>query len=165
MLSSVVLATLVILALLAFRFGGEPERMLALLLLVTDMADNSYHWIFGRSDFVNVEPVHVVLDLITLAGVLWVALRANRFWPLPVCSLQLIVVTGHLSVYSPVPGLNRAYWAISTFPGWLQMLLLLVGITAHARRRGRIGAYPDWRRGLSAFAGKLEFTDPPRSYA
>lgn len=165
MLSTIVPVLLCLLALLAFRFGAAPERMLAVLLFGTDLADTLYHRLFGPSDFVNVDPVHLALDSIVLVGTLWVALRANRFWPLPVCSLQLIVVTGHLSVYTPVPGFNQAYWAISTVPGWLQMVLVLIGIAMHARRRARIGPYRDWRRGLTAFSGKLEFADPVRSYA
>jgi hypothetical protein len=70
-----------------------------------------------------------------------------------------------LSVYSPVAGFNKAYWAISTVPGWLQMAVLLAGILAHARREARIGRYRDWRLGLSAFGGKLQFAELPRSYA
>lgn len=165
MITYVILAVLCGLTLLAYRYGGEPERMVALLLLATDLADDINHWITGPSNWVNVEPVHLVLDSLTLIGAFWVALRANRVWPLPIASLQLIVVTGHVSVYSPLPGYNKAYWAINTIPGWLQMAILLVGIAVHARRTVRVGRYRDWRHGLTAFGGKLQFAEPPRSYA
>lgn len=161
MVGPIVLIILASILLLALRYGGEPERLMAGLLLATDWLDHVQHYFFGPASFVHVDPVHVILDSATLAGALWIALRANRFWPLPVCSLQLILLSGHFAILAPIPGLNQAYWALSTIPGWLQMVIVLIGIVAHARRRKRIGLYRDWRWGLSAFAGKLIFPQRP----
>lgn len=163
MVGPIVLISLTALFLLALKFGGGPERLVAGLLLATDALDHVQHYFFGPTNFIHVDPGHVVLDSITLAGALWVALRANRFWPLPVCSLQFIQLSGHFAILAPIPGINQAYWALSIIPGWLQMALVLIGIIAHTRRRQRIGSYRDWRWGLTAFAGKLLF--PQRSVA
>ncbi len=161
MTGPIVIVILVAIMLLALRYGGEPERLMAGLLLTTDLLDHLQHYFFGPATFIHVDPGHVVLDSATLICAFWVALRANRFWPLPVCSLQLILLSGHFAILAPIPGLNQAYWALSTIPGWLQMALVLTGIFAHARRRKRVGLYRDWRWGLTAFAGKLLFPKRP----
>jgi hypothetical protein len=137
--------------------GAMPERMVAWLLVMAYLFDESYHLVAGASTFQFVDPGHVVIDSSLLAGLLWVGLRANRFWPLPVCSLQLIAVTAHLAVFSGVPGIRGVYWAMTVVPSWLQYVIVLVGILTHNRRLIRVGHYRDWRRGLSAFGGRLVF--------
>jgi hypothetical protein len=162
-LGPLILLALAAALLLALRHGGEPEQLMAGLLLATDALDHVQHMIFGPATFVHVDPGHVMLDSITLVGALWIAMRANRFWPLPVCSLQLIILSGHFAILAPIPGLNQAYWALSTVPGWLQIALVVSGVVAHAQRSAKIGPYRDWRWGLSAFSGKLVYPSRPLS--
>jgi hypothetical protein len=149
------LAVLAALVAFANLYGRLPERMMAWLLLGFDLLDHVNHQLVGPTDFVRVDPGHLVLSALSLATMLWIALRANRFWPLPVCSLQLINLTGHLAVLAEVPGFNVVYWAMTALPVFLQMAIVTCGILAHARREARIGAYRDWRKGLSAFSGQL----------
>lgn len=153
--------TFLILALLlvvvATRFGSVPERMMAWSLLLLDALDHANHWLFGPTDFVRVDPGHLVISSLGLAIMLWIGLRANRVWPLPICSLQLITVSGHLAVLAAVPGINVVYWAMNVVPGWLQFMIVVIGIAAHTRRHARLGPYRDWRRGLTAFSGQLAY--------
>jgi hypothetical protein len=155
-IGSTVLVLLIVLVALATRYGSAPEKMMAWSLLVLDQLDHANHLLFGPADFAEVDPGHLLLSALGLVVMLWVALRANRAWPLPLCSLQLITLTGHLAVLASVPGINMVYWAMSTIPQFIQLLIVAIGIAAHARRLSRIGRYRDWRRGLSTFAGQLE---------
>lgn len=137
--------------------GGIPERMVAWLMVMAYLFDLLYHLAAGASTFQFVDPGHLAIDSVVLAGLLWIGLRANRFWPLPVCSLELIAVTAHLAVLAGIPGIRGVYWAMTVVPGWLQYPMVLFGILAHNRRSVRVGQYRDWRRGLSTFGGNLVF--------
>lgn len=137
--------------------GGIPERMVAWLMVAAYLIDEVYHVVAGVSTYQYVDPGHLVIDSAVLAGLLWIGLRANRFWPLPVCSLELIAVTAHLAVLAGIPGIRGVYWAMTVVPVWLQYPMILIGILAHNRRFVQVGQYRDWRRGLSTFGGKLVF--------
>lgn len=134
-----------VMLLFAIRRGGAPERAVLAILAVSDAVDLVYHGIAGPSNFSRVDYVHLVIDTVTLSGLLWVALGANRFWPLPVCSLQLIGVTSHIAILLGAPGIRGMYWAMITVPHYLQLLVALAGFVAHVRRTEKFGRYRDWR--------------------
>lgn len=143
----VLIQVLLILAVvvLAFRRGGEPERLAAAIIVVWMVSDISYHLLFGPSGFDRVDPVHVVLDGGELVAIVWLALRANRMWPLWAAAAQLICVTGHLAVMVEPDGIRRAYWVMTQVPPFIQLVALLLGALAHARRERRLGRYRSWR--------------------
>ena len=65
----------------------------------------AYHLAFGPSGFEQVDPVHLVLDGGELVAIVWLALRANRMWPLWAAAAQLICVSGHLALFV-APGMR-----------------------------------------------------------
>lgn len=131
---------------LAFRRGGPPERLAAAIIVGWIVSDAIYHVLFGPSGFASVDPVHLVLDSAELAAILWLALRANRMWPLWAAAAQLICVTGHLAALIEPGGMQRAYWAMTQLPQYIQLTALLCGAVAHARRERRLGGpYRSWR--------------------
>lgn len=147
-MSSVVLVQLLIVlaaVVVAFRLGGSPERIAAAIIVAWVATDVCYHLLSGPSDFDRVDPVHVVLDSWELIAITWLALRANRLWPLFAAAAQLICVLGHVAIVLQPEGLRRAYWAMTQLPPFLQLLALVLGGLAHARRARRIGTYRDWR--------------------
>ena len=107
--------------------------------------DAAYHLVFGPSDFDAVDPVHVVLDGAELVAILWLALRANRMWPLWAAAAQLICVSGHIAAFVEPGGMQRAYWALTQLPQYIQLTALICGAVAHARRFEQIGPYRSWR--------------------
>lgn len=127
--------------------GAQPERLIVWIALTIDVADQVYHALYGLSSFTEIDWIHVALDTAGFCGVLWVALGANRFWPLPVCSLHLLGLTGHAAVLLGVPGLNQIYWAMLNVTDYLQVPIILLGMIAHIRRVDRIGQYRSWRKG------------------
>jgi uncharacterized protein YjeT (DUF2065 family) len=143
----VVLFSLIIVgsAALAYGKGGPPERITAAVIVSWALADTVYHLIFGPSGFQSVDPVHVVLDGSELVAVMWLALKANRVWPLWVAAAQLICVLGHIGAFVYPHGMRRAYWAMTQLPQYIMLTALLLGALAHVRRVRRVGRYRSWR--------------------
>ena len=131
--------------LVAWRCGGPPERFAAAVIMVWLFADVGYHLLFGPSGFDKADPVHVVLDGAQLAAMIWLALNSNRTWPMWAAALQLICLSGHIAVTVEPGGMRRAYWAITQLPQYGQLLAMLLGTAAHARRARQIGPYRSWR--------------------
>lgn len=139
------IALIVVSVLVAYRRGGPPERLAATIIVSWMIADVSYHLLFGKSGFDSVDPVHVVLDGAALVAIVWLALRANRMWPLWAAAAQLMCVMSHLVAYVEPGGMRRAYWAMTQLPPYIQLVALVLGAVAHARRLERIGPYRSWR--------------------
>ncbi|OYW44391.1 MAG: hypothetical protein B7Z08_05900 [Sphingomonadales bacterium 32-68-7] len=131
--------------LLASWRGGPPERLAAAIIVGWVLTDALYHVLFGPSGFEEVDPVHLVLDGAELVAITWLALQANRMWPMWAAAAQLICVTGHLAAFVEPVAVRRAYWAMTQLPQYIQLTALLLGAFAHARRVRRFGPYRSWR--------------------
>lgn len=131
--------------LFATRRGGEPEQSVAAVLLATFALDVANHAIFGDPAWFAVNPGHLVIDTWAFLVLLWVAVRANRAWPLAVCAAQALVILGHIAKLWELAMVRKTYWAMTNIPFVLQLLILGAGTWAHMLRRRRIGFYKSWR--------------------
>lgn len=129
----------------AARKGDEPERLAAIVLLATFLLDAVNHLVFGDPAWFEVNPGHFVIDLWAFITLTWVALHANRAWPLWVSALQAIVVVGHFAKLFEIDVARISYWAMTQLPYWVQLLILIGGTWTHAEREQRIGRYRSWR--------------------
>jgi len=129
----------------ALRKGEEPERLVSGVIIATAALDVLNHATFGDPAFFAINPGHLVIDMWALACLLWVALRANRGWPLWACSAQIIVVLAHTSKLIDLSLVRYGYFAMTQLPVTIQAVALLVGTRAHLLRRERIGQYHAWR--------------------
>lgn len=151
--SGIILAMFLAVGAVAFRWGGAPERAVAVVLVGWNTADFFYHLIQGPSAFVWVDNWHLLLDGAMLATTMWVALRANRMWPLWVAAAAVISFSGHLAVLVRPEGNARAYWALTQLPQYVQLVALMLGTYAHAMRLQRLGGpYRSWRKNNTAEA-------------
>ena len=123
--------------------GGAPERLIALVITVEAVLDLPFALALEASPFQSFSPALFALDAVSLSLFLAIALFANRLWPLVVASLQIIVVTGHLAGLIG-EGMQRADWALTQFPIFLQLVALNFGILAQRRRRLAEIFAPDW---------------------
>ncbi|WP_275227447.1 hypothetical protein [Novosphingobium album (ex Liu et al. 2023)] len=135
---------MVILVLFAMRRGSGPERCVAAILSASLLFSLIRVMLRGPDDFTGLDPILVTIDFAVFAGVLWVALRANRVWPLVIAAMQLIVLLAHGYTLLKI-GANQVYWAMMAFPQYIQMVALGIGIFCHLLRRARVGRYRDWR--------------------
>ncbi len=129
----------------AARKGDEPERLVAIVLAAAFLLDIPNHLIFGDPTWFEVNPGHFVIDLWTCLTLTWVALYANRGWPLWISATQMIVMIAHLAKLLEIDEARRSYWMMTQVPSTAQFLLLIAGTWAHAARQRRIGRYAAWR--------------------
>lgn len=127
--------------------GGAPERVAAAVVVLWIATDTAYHVIFGPSGFISVDPFHLALDGVQMVAMVWVALMANRMWPLWAAAASLICFSGHLAVLIHPVGMSQAYWALTQIPQYIQLIALLLGTHAHVKRLKRLGGpYRSWRK-------------------
>ena len=129
---------------LAVWRGGAPERVGAAILFAAFMVDELYHALTGPAQFRHFDAVELAIDGFSLLAFAWLAVAANRLWPIVAAALQLMAVLGHLSTLLG-SGMQRAYWAMTEPPVLLGVVTLAIALAAHWRRQRRIGPYPDWR--------------------
>jgi hypothetical protein len=129
----------------AARKGGEPERLVAIVLVTTFLLDVANHTLFGDPSWYTVNPGHLVIDTWAFVTLLWVALYANRGWPLWVSASQVLVELGHIAKLWEVDMVRRAYWTMTQMPFLFQLAVLAIGTVAHMNRQRRIGDYHAWR--------------------
>jgi hypothetical protein len=127
------------------RKGDEPERLVAITILAMTLLDIANHLLFGDPTWFEVNPGHFVIDTWALLTMTWVALKANRGWPLWITATQLIVVIAHLAKLMEIDEARRSYWLMTEVPYLAQIATLVIGTSAHAARQRRIGKYAAWR--------------------
>jgi hypothetical protein len=85
------------------------------------------------------------VDLLLLIGLCIVAIRANRWWPIPVAGCQLVAVLVHATKLLYPAMIPDSYALLTTIWSWPMVALLAVGTWAH-RRRVATGVFvPDWK--------------------
>lgn len=121
---------------LALWRGGWPERAIAAIMAAWVVIDRAFHIAFPAAEtYVVVDLWHLGADSVGLALFLVVALRADRIWPLWVCSLQLISVVGHILRLLDERMFELVYAIFLRFPFWLSIFLLIWGSLHQAWRR------------------------------
>lgn len=134
-----------VIMLLALRKGEEPERLVAAVLISTAMLDAVNHAMFGNPAFFALNPGHLVIDTWAFMALLWIALRANRGWPLWVCAAQIIILVAHMAKMTDLSLVRYGYFAMTQLPVSIQAAAILAGTISHVRREDRIGRYHAWR--------------------
>lgn len=131
---------------LALWRGAGPERRIACVFIFMFVADRIYHALFGNGRLLlNADLGHVLIDAAALAGFVWIALRANRVYPLWLASFQLMTLVSHV-VRALSPSVATGAYAILIFaPSYLEVLVFGLGLLLHIRRQAKFGPYRSWR--------------------
>ncbi|GFE72689.1 MULTISPECIES: hypothetical protein [Novosphingobium] len=137
-----------LLFLVAWRRGGAPERILTGIMLGMIVVDRIYHLGRGTDLLVyhGVDVVHLAIDTSSLLGIGYVALQANRFYPLWIGGAQIIAFSSHFYRLGIVEIDKTAYQVMSIIPSYVQLLAMALGLAFHMRRQKRRGSYPSWRK-------------------
>jgi hypothetical protein len=124
---------LVAVAAYAFLRGTADARFAALICVVATLATK-----FVISPvphrYSGLEVGVFIVDLLTLAGFVVIALRTYRFWPLWVAGLQLTTLVAHLLKVVEVDLMPHAYAAAGRFWVYPIFLIIVVG-TWRGRQR------------------------------
>ena len=127
----------------AMRCGGAPERIGISILgvgsILTVVAASTPTVRFGA-----VEIGIFLVDVGALLGFLILALRAERWWPLWVTSLQAIGTTAHAVKLMDPEVIRWAYAFALAFWSYPMLFLLALGTWNHQRRLARFGVDKSW---------------------
>ena len=136
-------AVLLVACAIAFAIGGAPERWTAIVFLAGAMAT----FILPFRHHESWHSVHLevlLVDVIVLCGLVGVALRADRFWPLYVSALHLITIAIHgVKAFQPalVPWMYAGASGKIAYP---MLALLTIGAWRHRHRLAQYGRDRDW---------------------
>ena len=127
----------------ALLFGGAPERIVALLFLgATVLMPFVLSGPHGRYSYV--EAGALTVDAVMYVALLWVALRAERYWPIWMSAMQGVQLLGHGIGLLDFKLLNLSYAIIDHTICYPMMLLLVIGVRRHQLRVARTGADISW---------------------
>ncbi|ASK87017.1 hypothetical protein SPHFLASMR4Y_00225 [Sphingorhabdus sp. SMR4y] len=124
--------------------GGGPERWVACIVIGMVLLDPAVH-IFTPLEYTTLDPGHLVIDLAGWLGLLAIALRANRFWPLCVASLQTIALVAHATRMLDVTIHPKAYMIMQVASSYPLLVLLMIGTMFHRKRLKAFGTDRSWR--------------------
>ncbi len=128
----------------AVRRGGAPERAAGWMLLTASFATLVVRTEFSHR-YRSIQGSVVLIDVILLAALVALALKADRRWPILLAALHGVTVLGHLGKF-----LNPHLWrlgyavmiAVPTLPG---LVVLAAGTWRHQSRLRANGTDPSWR--------------------
>ena len=117
----------------AWRMGGTPEPPAAAMLVAATVASKLVAWpLYGR--FAQFEAALFVVDVLLLAGLLAVALTADRYWPLWLTPFHAYTVVAHLGRLASPDTFAAVYLSNSALMADPVMTGLIAGSWRHRRR-------------------------------
>ena len=130
----------------SMRDGGLPEKYASTAFGLSFLAEYIWNNIVGFPGFRTFSLVRLGLDAAILLVLVLIALKANRWWPIWLSALQLIVVAGHVAAYLKIPAVSGVYWGMTALPAYPELIILLFGIIRHKKRITAVTRYPDWSK-------------------
>ena len=118
----------------AFLHGRSDERFAAAICLIATVATRiALSPVTTR--YSGVESGVFLVDLLTLGGFTFIALRTDRFWPLWVAGLQLTTMVAHGLKAVELELMPQAYAAAARFWVYPIFLIIFVGTWRSHRRQ------------------------------
>ncbi len=120
----------------AFIIGGSPERLAAATMLVATALSFIVRRHQGH-DFSETEWTLFAIDFAVQLALVWLAVRADRFWPITAAGIHLSEILAHLAqmlTHRIDPGI---YARAEVLGSYLVLGLILIGSLNHHRRRKR----------------------------
>ena len=138
------ISLLVLCTIYAVWRGGAPERAIALSYFSTWILDSWVHF-FTPAEYAEMDPGHFVIDLVLWIAFFAISLRANRFWPLCIVSLQTIALVAHIAKLMDVSIHPQAYYIMQVASSYPLLVTIAIGTFCHQRRLKTKGTDPSWR--------------------
>jgi hypothetical protein len=136
--------------------GGAPERIAAALF--AGAAATTFVSMYGYS-FRAISGLYLLVDLALFVAIALLSLWADRFWPLWVAALQLMVLAAH-GVRATHPELLPFIYYVATAKlAYPMIMMLAIGTVRHRERLARWGSDLDWSRAHDRPAGQHAAAD------
>ncbi len=123
--------------------GGAPERLTGLALLLaavsTGLVQRNIPFLFA-----GLEAGVLIVDLILLAAMVAITLKADRFWPAWATALHALGTGAHLARAISPDVIRLVYAVLSAAWSYPIVLLLVIGTVRHSRRIRARGWDLDW---------------------
>ena len=116
---------------LAFRFGGFDEKATAFAFVVATIASRMVQ----QNNYAETEMGVLVVDFLLLAGLLVLALKSDRFWPMYAAAFQFVGSLVHVASMAEQGAYEWAYAVGLVFWSYPVMIALMVGTWLEARSR------------------------------
>ena len=117
----------------AWKWGGLDERLAALGFIAATVASN----LANQSSYLKTETGILAIDILLFAGLLALALRSDRFWPMWAAAFQLVGTTVHLASMVETGSFAWAYAVGLIFWSYPVMISLTLGTWFEGRYRQR----------------------------
>jgi len=115
----------------ALAYGGWEGRRTCLMFLVAAVA--TYFGATTLKHLLSLPDATIIVDAILLAGLAYVALRSNRYWPLWICAFHMLSVLSFLA-WQFAPNSPLLFKAISGVWSIPELLVLCIGPLLDQRR-------------------------------
>lgn len=115
----------------AWKWGGFDERIAAIAFLVATAASN----FADNTAFLRTETGMLVVDVLLFFGLLALALRSDRFWPMWAAAFQLVGTMFHFASMAETGDFAWAYYVALIFWSYPVALSLGVGTWLEGRHR------------------------------
>jgi hypothetical protein len=112
----------------AMAYGRQDARIVGAACIVASLASVTL-----ASRYSGVETGVLVIDLLTLAVFLFVALRSDRFWPLWIAGLQVTTTIGHVLKAIQLDLVPIAYAVALRF--WAYPILIILAVATWRNRQ------------------------------
>ena len=125
--------------------GATPERVLSGALLGLVSLDRACDLWLRDSAGHGTGMGYLAVDLLAFGVIFFVAIRANRLYPLWLGAAQIVRLISHLWRVSLADPLPRAHALFESAIVDIELAVLFVGLACHVHRQRRLGtSYPAW---------------------
>lgn len=125
--------------------GGGPERITAIAYVLALAGSASIGIMEMPGGFRVVPTTVLVVDVLLLAALSFIAIRANRWWVIPAAGCQLVAVLVHAGKLLNPSMFPASYAILMTIWSWPMVALLGLGTWAHRRRLADGSISLDWK--------------------
>ena len=122
-------AALGVVSLLAVFRGGAPERWVALILLVTAVADLAF--VMTAGEMVTRDLRILVLDCALAVAITIIALHAERYWPMLIAAFLIVGAELQIGVWLAPVHEQQVYKVAHAASAYPILLTLLAGTLRH----------------------------------
>ena len=149
-MSSVPFFVIFILAAVSYALvrGGGPEWTTAVAFIVASAGSLSVGFLHMPGGFQSVPARLFFVDVLLLFGLCLIAIRANRWWPIPVAGCQMVAVLVHAGKLLDPAMIPNGYAFLVKISSWPMVALLTYGTWTHRSRLRRGIIVPDWKPSL-----------------